>query len=110
MASKDVVDNTCGIVFLGTPHNGSSLSTAAAIAAAVSGILGSDATLLFALKDRSPQLSDLEASFRALVNQQEGRKEKLKIVSFYERLPTFALGLFSIGLVSTKSALPDTAD
>jgi hypothetical protein len=102
-ARKDIVDSTCGIVFLGTPHNGSPLSMPAAALAFVSGILGSDTTLLYALRDNSAQLFDLENNFRNLVNNQEGRREKLKIVSFYEKLPTRAFGLFSIGKVSVSA-------
>lgn len=101
--AKDVVDSTCGVVFLGTPHNGSALSMPAAALAFVSGVLGSDTTLLYTLRDNSAQLFDLESDFRNLVNNQEGRREKLKIVSFYEKLPTRAFGLFSIGKVSSSA-------
>ncbi|KAI9660553.1 MAG: hypothetical protein M1821_009905 [Bathelium mastoideum] len=107
-ATEDVVDNTCGIVFLGTPHYGSRLSMPAAALAFASGVLGSDTTLLFALRHRSMQLFDLENDFRALFEKQEGRRHKPKIVSFYERMPTRAFGI-SIGLTVDASSAHGSA-
>ena len=76
----------------------------AAALAFVSGVLGSNTTLLYPLRDRSVQLFELEEGFRTLVANQEGRREKLKIVSFYERLPTRAFGLIRIGMVSASAS------
>jgi hypothetical protein len=72
-------------------------------AAFVSGFLGSDTTLLFALRARSAQLFDLEREFRKLVDAQRDRGEKFSIFSFYEKLPTRVFGLFSIGIVSASA-------
>ncbi|KAI9696924.1 MAG: hypothetical protein M1820_007999 [Bogoriella megaspora] len=108
-APNDIKGSSCGIVFLGTPHNGSRLSRPAAVLALVSGVLGSDTTLLFALKRSSMDLFDLETKFRDAVHNQGGRREELKIVSFYENLPTRAFGLLSIGLVSTDALYLNTS-
>lgn len=75
----------------------------AASLAIVSGFLGSNNTLLFGLRNRSEQLSDLEKHFRILVDDQQGRRKKLEIVSFCEMMPTRVLGLFSTGLVSASA-------
>lgn len=109
-AEQDIVDSTCGVAFLGTPHNGSPLSMLAAALAFVSSILGSDTTLLYTLREGSQQLLDLERRFRLLVTGQEGRREKLEIVSFWETLPTRAFRLFSIGKVSASAPYLSIAD
>lgn len=109
-AEQDIVDSTCGVAFLGTPHNGSPFSMLAAALAFVSSILGSDTTLLYTLREGSQQLLDLERRFRLLVTGQEGRREKLEIVSFWETLPTRAFGLFSIGKVSARAPYLSIAD
>lgn len=48
-------------------------------------------------------LSDLEKEFRTHIANPEGRREKLQVASFCESIPTRALGLFSIGLVSASA-------
>lgn len=98
-AEKDIVDRTHGIIFLGTPHYGSSLSLPAAAIAFVSHVLGSDTTLLFGLSNRS-DLSDLEEGFRKHI---AGPQREVEVASFYENMPTRVLGLFSIGLVSVST-------
>lgn len=103
-AKEDIVDSTCGVVFLGTPHYGSRLSTPAAAAAFVSGVFGSDTTLLYSLTYGSKQLSELEESFGTLVKNQTDRGKKLEIVSFRETMKTYILGWVSIGLVSASAS------
>ena len=71
---------TDGVVFLGTPPYGSQLSTPAAAAAFVSGVFGSDTTLLYALKYDSEQLLDLKRNFHDLIKNQERRGDKLENV------------------------------
>ncbi|CCF33002.1 peptidase C14 [Colletotrichum higginsianum] len=96
-------DDTCGIVFLGTPHQGSSLSTAGALVAKLTGFLGSNTTLLLALRSRGSQLLILERRFRRLVSDQK-RDFISKIISFCETKPTFVLGWLSVGLVVDQSS------
>jgi hypothetical protein len=68
-----------------------------AIVAFFTKFLGSDATLLLALRDQGQELSNLEDDFVKCM------KQKTQIISFYEKRRTFLLGLFPIGLVSTSA-------
>lgn len=90
--SSNILEDTCGIIFLGTPHQGSSLSIAGALLSQLTGFLGSNDTLLLNLRRNHSQLSDLEDRFRPLVKHKP-------VLSFYERKSTYLLG-FSIGCVS----------
>ncbi|KAH8878672.1 hypothetical protein GQ53DRAFT_81806 [Thozetella sp. PMI_491] len=114
--SREIMDDTCGIIFLGTPHQGSSVSVLGAVMAFLTGFLGSNATLLLSLKSHQDQLSDLADAFRTSMaqkedrRQKEGRRQKAKIKSFYETKPTYLLGWLSIGLVVTRDSATVHAD
>jgi hypothetical protein len=101
--SREIVDDTCGIIFLGTPHQGSPVSVTGAIAALLTGFLGSNTTLLLSLRNHQEQLSNLEDQFVSCMKQKEGRRQKTEIISFHETKPTYLLGWFSIGIVSTSA-------
>ncbi|GAW23019.1 hypothetical protein ANO14919_125670 [Xylariales sp. No.14919] len=104
--SKDkdhIVEDTSGILFLGTPHQGSSLSVAGSIVALLTSFFGSNTELLFFLRRHSTQLSDLESSFRE-------SHLKAKIFSFCETKPSYALGCFSIGLIVDRDSATGSAD
>ncbi|KAM3548066.1 hypothetical protein ARSEF4850_009641 [Beauveria asiatica] len=96
--SQDIVDATAGIIFLGTPHQGSSVSVAGAVLASVTGILGSDTTLLLSLQNHDAQLSNLADVFGSRIAPNERRPQKVPIISFYETKKTYLLGL-SLGVV-----------
>ncbi|KAI0413187.1 hypothetical protein F5X98DRAFT_391141 [Xylaria grammica] len=98
-----IVEDTSGILFLGTPHQGSSLSVAGSIVALLTSFFGSNTELLFFLRRHSTQLSDLESSFRE-------SHLKAKIFSFCETKPSYALGCFSIGLVSLFSPVTNISN
>jgi len=98
--SEDIVDDTHGIFFLGTPHLGSPVSLVGAAAAFLTGFLGSNTTLLLALRNHHGQLSDIEDRFIQRLKEKESRWKKTDIVSFNETKPTYLLGWLSIGLVS----------
>ncbi|OCK75165.1 hypothetical protein K432DRAFT_467121, partial [Lepidopterella palustris CBS 459.81] len=100
---RDIVDNTCGIIFLGTPHYGSQVAFASAAAAFLTGFLRSNTTFLLALRYHEKQLSSVERRFRICMNRKEGRRQKTKIASFHEKMPTRLLGWFIIGLVSANA-------
>ncbi|KAI1410260.1 peptidase C14 [Hypoxylon sp. FL1857] len=99
--SGDIPDNTCGIVFLGTPHQGSSASSLGAIIASLTGFLGSDSTLLLSLQSHGTYLSDLESQFRRWISS---RSRKPKVISFYETKPTYIFGWFSIGRIVDRDS------
>ncbi|RDA85631.1 hypothetical protein CP532_3563 [Ophiocordyceps camponoti-leonardi (nom. inval.)] len=91
---KEIVDDTHGIIFLGTPHQGSAASTAGAIAAStLTGFLGSDTTLLLALKSHNKQLSYLDERFGDCMREKEGRRRKTRLVCFCEAKPSWVFGI-----------------
>ncbi|VTO83117.1 unnamed protein product, partial [Fusarium graminearum] len=94
--SSNILEDTCGIIFLGTPHQGSSLSTPAALLSQLTGFLGSNNTLLLNLRRNHSQLSDLEDRFRPLVQVKP-------VISFYETKPAYLLGL-SIGCIVDRES------
>ncbi|KAM3558268.1 hypothetical protein MY1884_004072 [Beauveria asiatica] len=107
--SQEIVDDTLGILFLGTPHQGSSVSVAGALLAWISGLLGSDMTLLLSLKRHDAQLSSLADAFRSRVAPNERRQRKVPITSFYETKKTYFLGL-SLGIVVSRGSAVVHAD
>ncbi|KGQ03263.1 Protein SERAC1 [Beauveria bassiana D1-5] len=107
--SQDIVDNTAGIIFLGAPHQGSSVSIAGAALAALTGFLGSDTTLLLSLKNHGAQLSNLTDTFDSSIAPNERRERKIPIISFYETKKTYLLGL-SLGVVVSRDSAKVHAD
>ncbi|KAJ5724968.1 peptidase C14 [Penicillium malachiteum] len=103
--SKEIVDETRGVIFLGTPHQGSHLPITGIILAFLTGFWGSDSTLIFSLRHHDKGLTDLTERFKACgVNSQSG--QTLPVISFYETKPTYLFGYFSIGqLVEKDSAI-----
>ena len=98
--SEDIIHDTCGFIFLGTPHQGSTTSIFGAILAYITGFLGSNAMLLLSLSRNKSQLSDLDDRFMNTVKVKEQRGEKADMVSFHETKPTYLFDWLSIGLVS----------
>lgn len=88
--------DTSGILFLGTPHQGSQLSILGSIAAWATSYLGSSTGLLSTLQYHSRELSDLDSRF------DDVRKslKDARIYSIYETKPSYILRFISIGLVS----------
>ncbi|KAF6832893.1 hypothetical protein CPLU01_05842 [Colletotrichum plurivorum] len=86
-----IKQDTSGIIFLGTPHQGSSLPIAASLLGKLTALLGSNTALLLTLQSNHNQLSDLEDDFRRVAADKQ-------ITSFYETKPSFYLGL-SIGCI-----------
>ncbi|KAI0975662.1 armadillo-type protein [Xylaria arbuscula] len=97
--AKHIVHDTSGILFLGTPHQGSPLSVFGSVVARVTGFLGSSTGLLFTLQHHSSQLSDLDSRFDDV---RKGLKDAI-ICSIYEKMPTYMLGWLSVGLRSVST-------
>ncbi|KAI0188278.1 hypothetical protein EV127DRAFT_471280 [Xylaria flabelliformis] len=97
---QDISKNTRGIIFLGTPHQGTSVSNWGALLAFLTSYLGSDNTLLLYLKRYNSDLSNLEAGFKKWIDK---RPRKVKVECFYEMRPTFIFGL-SIGFVVNRDS------
>ncbi|RMZ86971.1 hypothetical protein DV736_g5797, partial [Chaetothyriales sp. CBS 134916] len=103
VVSEEILSNTRGIIFLGTPHQGSPASIAGAILATMTAVLGSNNTLLLSLRDHHNELSDLEELFADRMKDEEQRQEKTQIFSFYETMQT-TLWWLPIGLVVTRDS------
>ncbi|KAJ6436917.1 mutator-like element [Purpureocillium lavendulum] len=108
--SEEVVDDTSGIIFLGTPHLGSSASVAGAILGFATGLLGSDMTLVLSLKSHDAHLSNLAARFRSCLAPNERRGQKTRIISFYETKPMYLFGWLTIGRVVPRYSAVLDAD
>ncbi|KIW25442.1 uncharacterized protein PV07_08615 [Cladophialophora immunda] len=102
--SEEILSNTHGIIFLGTPHQGSSASVAGAILATITAVLGSENGLLLSLRNHRDELSDLEKLFADRMREKEQLREKTQIFSFYETMPTTLMGWLYLGLVVTRDS------
>jgi hypothetical protein len=101
--TEEIIHDTCGFIFLGTPHQGSAISIFGAALAYITGFLGSSTILLLSLSRNKSQLSDLDDKFMDRMKMKEGRGEKAEMVSFHETKPTYLFNWFSIGLVSINA-------
>ncbi|KAI1175050.1 armadillo-type protein [Nemania sp. FL0916] len=104
--AAEIVHDTCGILFLGTPHQGSPLSVFRFIIAWATTLLGSSIGFLFALRRHSDQLSDLDSRFD---NVRKNLKDA-EICSLHETIPFYVLGFLSIGLIVDRDSAKGPAD
>ncbi|KAK5994039.1 Vegetative incompatibility HET-E-1-like protein [Cladobotryum mycophilum] len=102
--TEELVDRTCGIVFLGTPHHGSSSSIAGYVVARLTEFLGSNPEMLLTLMSHQKELSDLEERFIECMKQKEDRRNKTEIISFCETKPTYMLGWLSLGIIVPRNS------
>ncbi|KAM3426419.1 hypothetical protein NHJ13734_009468 [Beauveria thailandica] len=101
--SRSIIDDTVGIIFLGTPHQGARQAKAAAILAPAPRRFGLvDDTLIRCLTEHNSNLSNLADNFDELRSQVEETHHKIRIIAFYETKP--ALGT-NKPLVSRDSAI-----
>ncbi|KAJ6032487.1 peptidase C14 [Penicillium herquei] len=101
--SQEILNETCGVIFLGTPHQGSNVSITGTILTSLTGIFGSDSTLLLSLRHHDKGLTDLAERFNAhRVKSPLG--EMLPVISFYETKPTYLFRYISLGQVVEKDS------
>lgn len=104
--SREIFSNTCGIIFLGTPHNGSPISGLAAMVALCTRLLGSNTGLLLALRSNEAHLSDLSKRFTRCLEDNENKGQRTKVISICEQKPTYILEILSVGLVRKSAFTP----
>jgi hypothetical protein len=86
---------TYGVVFLGTPHRGSSKATLGKIAAQAGGILGATDKILKTLERDSDLLEQQRNSFDSI-------RSKILTVCLYEELPMAVIGMVTYSCISTE--------
>ena len=106
---KDIYDATCGIIFLGTPHQGSDASyPALLIALLTTPFFGSNAMLLRILQKHSMELSTLRENFSHRINQMRKSHNQMRedhygwlplIYAFIETKDTLMFNFISLGRV-----------
>lgn len=82
-----IVEQTRAILFLGTPHRGSSFGPWGRLAAFALQPLGSNSMILANLEYDSVVLSDLHESFISSI------RDDLQVINFYEQRPLCLLQL-----------------
>ncbi|KAI1827418.1 hypothetical protein F4861DRAFT_363248 [Xylaria intraflava] len=103
-----IIHDTSGILFLGTPHQGSQLSVFGSIIAWVTRFLGSSPNLLLTLQHHSTELSDLNSRFDDV--RKTLRPKDAKIYSIYETKPSYIFGCLSLGLIVDRDSAKGSAD
>jgi hypothetical protein len=95
---QEILEATCGIVFLGTPHQGAALSTPASWLAGLLSLFGSKTMLLKSLQSHDERLNNLQDSFISVISD---LPDPLKdhVWSFYETQDTYYLKVVSGGRV-----------
>jgi hypothetical protein len=92
---KDIVQSTCSIVFLATPHRGSNLAEVLNGILSVSIFNHSPKQYIAELKANSPTLQEINEQFRNIATN-------LQIISFFETMPT-SIGLKKVVLISSNA-------
>lgn len=92
---RKILDSTCGIVFLGTPHHGSGLARwAEALSRSLGLVKQTNTNLLSVLKQDSEVLARIQDDFHTMIKARETEGTlPIKITCFFEELPLHAVGL-----------------
>ncbi|KAL7815810.1 hypothetical protein V8C26DRAFT_401632 [Trichoderma gracile] len=104
--TEKVLEDTHGIIFLGTPHLGSPIAGFGATIAYLTGFLGSDTGLLLSLRSNGELLRKLSEAFQdKLYQKKQDLGRETKIVSICEQKPTYLLDwLYAGKIVPSESA------
>ncbi|QYT03667.1 hypothetical protein H0G86_010613 [Trichoderma simmonsii] len=98
--TQRIVEDTCGIIFLGTPHLGSPIAGFGATLAYLTGFLGSNTGLLLLLRSNGEMLVNLSIAFQSCLERKyQQLDKKTKIVSICEQKPTYLLNWLYAGLI-----------
>jgi len=83
-----IVSDTCGVIFMGTPHCGSKHADFAACLLKIVSLVHSDNTsLVSALKNQDATLQELEHSFQQLLAKRRGTDAAIEVRCFFETVP-----------------------
>lgn len=87
----DMFDSLIGVMFMGTPHEGSWIADWATIPASVLGLFKStNLTLLQVLQTENQLLETIQDGFLSMLREQQLKKSrKIAITCFFEELPMF---------------------
>ncbi|KAH0496116.1 hypothetical protein TgHK011_003496 [Trichoderma gracile] len=104
--TQNILEDTCGVIFLGTPHLGSPVAGYGATIAYLTGFLGSNTGLLLSLRSTGDLLVNLSKIFQQCVNRKKRDTNKeTEIVSICEKKPTYLLNwLYAGKIVPWESA------
>ncbi|KAL7764623.1 hypothetical protein ACKLNR_005768 [Fusarium oxysporum f. sp. zingiberi] len=92
---QDIVNFTRGVIFLGTPHHGSSLAKIGELVSRSVGLIKeTNSDIVKVLTRDSEVLARIQDSFQALLmTRSKDEVSMIDITCFYEELPTKGLGL-----------------
>lgn len=108
--TQNILEDTCGVIFLGTPHLGSPIAGYGATIAYLTGFLGSNTGLLLSLRSTGDLLVNLSKAFQQCVNRKKRDTNKeTEIVSICEKKPTYLLNWLYAGKVSTARGMYATS-
>ncbi|KAL6824632.1 hypothetical protein J3E69DRAFT_381507 [Trichoderma sp. SZMC 28015] len=98
--TQRIVEDTSGIIFLGTPHLGSPVAGFGATLAYLTGFLGSNTGLLLLLRSNCEMLVNLSIAFQSCLERKyQDLDKKTKIVSICEQKPTYLLNWLYVGMI-----------
>ncbi|KAL7792882.1 hypothetical protein V8C43DRAFT_322220 [Trichoderma afarasin] len=98
--TQRIVEDTSGIIFLGTPHLGSPVAGFGATLAYLTGFLGSNTGLLLLLRSNCEMLVNLSIAFQSCLERKyQDLDKKTKIVSICEQKPTYLLNWLYAGMI-----------
>lgn len=102
---RDIFNSLRGVIFLGTPHQGSWLADLAKIPATVLGLFKSvSVSLLDILETENEVLEELQKEFLTVLRKEGTNNRQIDVVCFYEELTSY--GRFMI--VPRSSAVLDS--
>ncbi|KAI1460975.1 hypothetical protein F4805DRAFT_351509 [Annulohypoxylon moriforme] len=106
----DISSNIAGMIFLGTPHQGSSVSWFGEILVRLTALSGSDATLLKLMRYHSQALLELKRNFSGVLTRMMNEKQLDTIYSFFETKFTYRFGIPLGVIVDDHSATLDVGN
>jgi hypothetical protein len=105
-SSKQIVDNTCGAIFLGTPFEGSEKANWGSVALNFLSLLSSTKQEdVRDLEQRSQKLVSINEAFLKFLKERDRDRTKgpVEIACFFEEHPTYVRGK-KLGLIVQKSS------